>query len=247
MQLIKYAITAFFLFVFPAAYAQKTMAVNHFEKVIISPHIQVAFVKGATEGVTVQHCTVDRGKLHIEVNDKTLRVYLEGAKDIEENKKENRNGHEEMHAIYHGTVVTATVSYKTLNDLSIRGEEMQFLKSAIKGEEFRLKIYGESKVTFNQVELNELQATIYGESTLVLLSGSITNQRYTAYGESTTNALAVKGKNARLTAYGEADFKMNVSDEISIKALGEAKLEYKGNPAINKGLHIGELHITKLD
>jgi hypothetical protein len=51
----------------------------------------------------------------------------------------------------------------------------------------------------------------------------------------------------KVTAFGEAEFRVNVSDRIKITAFGEAKLRYMGNPAIVKGIHIGEMDLAKLD
>ncbi|MBE7178213.1 MAG: DUF2807 domain-containing protein [Mucilaginibacter polytrichastri] len=237
-----------FLFLLPLAGASaQTKSVNPFTKIIVSQHVQATFVEGDKESVTIEKCTVDPGKLHIESDGGVLRVHLEGAKDIEKNEKVTRNGQTERRSLYTGTVVTATITYKTLRELSIRGGETQLCKSPIKGDDFRITVYGESNVTFSSVQLEKLQGVLYGESTLEFQSGSIGDQRYTAYGEGVINSLAVKGNSARLMAYGEAVFRMNVSGQITIKALGEAKLEYKGNPSISKGLHIGDLHISKLD
>ena len=64
-----------------AATAQTKM-VDHFTKVIVSPYIQVTFVEGDEESVTINEIKVDENKLHLEVSSQTLRIYLEGAKDI---------------------------------------------------------------------------------------------------------------------------------------------------------------------
>ncbi len=238
--------TIIIIFVFKATFAQTTTAVNHFDKVIVSPHIQVTFVEGNEESVMIDKSNVSDDKINIEVNGKTLRIYLDGAKEITKNKKVYNNDYKAKQPIYHGTEVTATVTYQTLHELSVRGEETQVCKSLLKGDEFRLKIYGESAVILNEVDLGELQTTIYGESTLEIKSGSIQSQRYVAYGEGKVNSFGISGNTGKITAYGEGDFRMNVSDEIKITAFGEVKLAYKGNPAINKGLHFGELQIDKI-
>jgi len=227
-------------------YAQTT-TVAHFEKIIISPYIQVVFVEGDKEQVDIENCTVDKSKLHMEVNNKTLWVYLEGAKQIPKNEKTYENGYKEKHSIYNGTVVTATITYKMLKDLSIRGEETQICKSPLSAEKFNLKIYGESKVILNEVNFGELHTKLYGESTLEIKAGTIKEQSYTSYGESTINTSAVNGRTGRITSYGEADFTMNVSDRIKVTAFGDAKLHYKGDPEIVKGLHIGDMLIDKMD
>ncbi len=247
MLKLKFSLTILIVFVFEATFAQNTTAVNHFDKIIISPHVQVTFIEGNEESVTIEKSTVSNEKINIEVNNGTLRIYLDGAKEVEKNETVYENGYKEKRPIYKGTVVTATVTYKTLDDLSVRGEETQVCKSLLKGDKFRLKIYGESQVYLNEVSLGELQTTIYGESFLEIKSGTVKNQKYTVYGESKVNSLGINNSTTKITAYGEANFRVNVSDEIKITALGEASVEYKGNPTINKGLHIGEMQINKID
>jgi hypothetical protein len=229
-----------------SVHAQVT-PVKAFEKVIISPYIQVIFVEGDKEEVNIENCTVDKSKLHIEVNGKTLWLYLDDAKQIPKNETTYENGYKEKRSVYKGTVVTATITYKTLNDLSIRGEETQLCKSPLSASKFYLKIYGESKVTLNEVNFGTLYTKLYGESTLEIKAGTIKEQRYTSYGESKINSIAVNGRTGHITSYGEADFTMNASDRIKVTAFGEAKLHYKGDPEIVKGLHIGEMLIDKID
>lgn len=246
MRKLHFFIAALLMFVSFHVYAQTT-TVAHFEKIIISPYIQVTFVEGDKEQVDIENCTVDKSKLHIEVNNKTLWVYLEGAKQIPKNETTYENGYKEKHSIYNNTVVTATITYKMLKDLSIRGEETQVCKSPLSAEKFNLKIYGESKVILNEVNFGELHTKLYGESTLEIKAGTIKEQNYTSYGESKINSIAVNGRTGYITAYGEADFTMNASDKIKVTAFGDAKLHYKGDPEIVKGLHFGEMLIDKMD
>lgn len=246
MHILKTSFAVLLLLIGIRATAQKK-AVDPFDKIIISPYIQVTFVQGNEESVIINDIEVDESKLHIEVDNKTLRVYLEGAKDIPKNEKDYSNGYKETYPLYNKTAVIATVTYKTLNELSIRGEEAQLCKSPINGEEFILRIYGESKVTLNELNLQQLYTTMYGESTLEIKSGSVKEQRYICYGEGKINSLAITGSSSRITAYGEADFKLNVSDRIKITAFGEAKVHYKGNPEIVKGLHFGDMSLNKID
>ena len=225
----------------------QTKMVDHFTKVIVSPYIQVTFVEGDEESVTINQIKVDENKLHIEVSNKTLRIYLEGAKDVPKYEKDHSNEYEGSHPLYQNTTVVATVTYKTLTDLSLRGEETQLCKSVIDAVKFALKIYGESEVIFNELNAQELETTIYGEASLNLKAGSIKEQKYTCYGEGHINSLSIAGNSSRIIAFGEADLKINVSDKIRITAFGDAKLHYKGNPEIVKGIHFGDMIIDKID
>jgi len=246
MQASKTVLSAVLLLVSVSVTAQ-TKTVDHFSKVIVSPYIQVTFVQGDEESVTINDIKVDRDKLHVEVTNKTLRIYLEGAKDIPKNEKDYSDDYEETHPLYNNTSVVATVTYKTLDALSIRGEEEQLCKSAITNDRFTLKIYGESEVTFNEFNLQELQATIYGEGSLKIKSGSVKEQNYTCYGEGRINSLAITGNTSHITAYGDADLKINVSDRIKITAFGDTQVHYKGDPEVVKGLHIGDILVDRMD
>jgi hypothetical protein len=243
---LKISFAALLMLLASTTSAQKK-AVAPFDNVIVSPYIQVTFMQGDEENVMIDHIKVDQSKLHIEVANKTLHIYLEGAKTIPKNEKNPSSEYKETRSLYDKTTVVAVITYKTLNELSIRGEEEQLCKSPIEGDKFTLRIYGESKITFNELNLQKLHTTMYGESVLEIKSGSIREQLYTCYGEGKINTLTITGRSSRITAYGEADFSLNVSDRIKITAFGEAKVHYKGNPEIVKGLHFGDLSIDKID
>jgi hypothetical protein len=117
----------------------------------------------------------------------------------------------------------------------------------LKQDNFKLKIYGESHVIFEQVDLGNLQATIYGGGSLEIKSGTVSDQNFIAYGDSEVKNFAIKGTTAKITAYGDANFQVNASEAIKFTAFGDAKLQYKGNPEIKKGLNIGDVEIDKMD
>lgn len=235
------------LLLIAVAASGQTRMTSPFNKVIVSPYIQVTLVQGDEESVTVNEIYVDSNKLHIEVNDKTLRVYLEGAKDLPKYEKDYSDGVKETHPLYPKTSVVATITYKKLEALSFRGEEDHLCKTPIKGDKLTVKIYGESNVTLSELNLQQFTATLYGEGSLKINAGSVKNQKYTSYGESEVNALAINSSTGKVTAYGRADFKLNVADRIKITSYGEAELHYKGNPVIEKGLHFGDMVINKMD
>ncbi|MCH9660865.1 MAG: DUF2807 domain-containing protein [Bacteroidetes bacterium] len=223
--------------------AQRTVNVESFNKVIISPHIEVTFVEGITESILVENSQVADDKLNIEVAGKTLRVYLEGTKNIPKNKKEYVNGHKIKRPLYKGTQATVTITYVSINEASLRGEERISFQSRFDQEKLRLKIYGESRISFSEVKLDEMHTTIYGESILKMKAGTITKQKIVAYGESKVDMEEISNKETTVTAYGEAEFVLNASDKIKVTAFGEAVIGYKGSPIIKKGINIGDVQI----
>ena len=243
---ILFFITTISILIIETTFGQNVQTVAHFDTVIVSPHIQVNLIEGNKETLTVESISVAEEKLQVEVNGTTLRIYLEDAKEFTKSNTVIENGRKVKRPIYKGTIVVAIITYKTLHELSVRGEEMLVCKSQLNGDSFNLKIYGESQVFINEVKLNELNTTIYGESILKIESGSIKEQKFTAYGEAKINALQIDNQNTKLTAYGETEFKINASKRINITSYGEARLQYKGTAKIKKGLNIGGVKISKI-
>jgi hypothetical protein len=225
----------------------KRVTVDSFDKVIVSPHISVTFVEGTSESVVVHTSTEPIQKLTIEVVGSTLRLYLDGAKTYTDSEKVKGDNYDYKVPIYKGTVITATVAYQNLEELSLRGEEKFLCESTIEQDDFGLTLYGESEVYFNEVQLNNFTTTIYGESYLELKAGSIEDQKITAYGETKVNTLEVDTNRAKITAYGEGSYRVSVKDRLKVTAFGEATIAYQGSPEIKKGIVIGEATIQKIN
>ncbi len=236
----------FVLFSINAFSQTKTISVEDFDKVIVSPHISVTFVQGSQNNIEIHSSTEPLEKLNVEVVGSTLRLYLDGAKTYTDSKKERGDNYSYNKPIYKGTVIMATVTYTQLEELSLRGEEKFVCESILEQSEFRLKLFGESEVFFNEVRLDNLITTIYGESYLELKKGTINNQKITAYGETKINMLDVETNNAKITAYGEGSYRISVKDRLKVTAYGEAVIAYKGSPEVKRGIIIGEATIQKI-
>ena len=235
---------AFFLSFNTLLAQSKIFEVEGFNKVIVSPHIEVTFKKGDTESVIVESISEPIGKFNVEVKNRTLQLYLDGAKVITKSeKKSNYN----KSPIYKGTVVKATVIYKEVETYSLRGEELFLFESPIKAEKLTFNIYGESEVYLKDVTLDELRVVIYGVSFLKIDKGAIAYQKITAYGESSINLLDVTSKRTNITAYGDGNFQFNVSDDLKVTSYGEPTVTYKGDAQVKHGLSFGEVSIVKMN
>ena len=220
----------FFLFAFLSiqsyAYGQaKTIEVNSFDKVVVSPHSEVVCKEGEKESVVIERIDVPFEKLNVKVNKKTLKIFLDGAGITSKSKKEYINGERRRVPVYDGTVVKAIVTYKKLRSLDLRGEETFVFESPIAACDLRMKIYGETTVLMKELTLDEMKATCYGESYLEIKGGKIDKQKFTAYGESEVNAINVDNNITRLTAYGESNFRIHVSENLRVTSYGESTVE----------------------
>lgn len=225
---------------------EKEVKVSSFDKLIISPHIEATLVKGDSEMVVIEDADVSLDKINIDVDGRTLKIYLDGAKTYTKSKKVKYDGMKGRYDLYDGTQATITVIYKDLNKLDVRGEELIKLESPLVQDQFELKQYGESEVLIKSAELENLDVVIYGESVLKIEQGDIAFQKYKTYGESEVDALGISNRSAKITAYGESEFRINVSDRLKVTSYGESEVQYRGNPSIDKGIVLGENTITKI-
>jgi len=248
MSKIKFSVLISFIILgFNSLNAQtKIVQVDEFDEVTVSPHIQVTFIKGEKEEVQIESISVSEDKLNIEVKGNTLNIYLDDAKMTTKSEKVKKGDYAMKQSIYHGTIVKATVIYKNLNELSLRGEQAFVCKSLFEQDELELDIYGECNVFLKEVKLDHLKVAIYGESNLTINSGSTFSQKYVCYGESDVNTKNVSSEETKVTAYGEATVQVKVAAELKVTSYGEATIKYIGNPSISKGIIIGETDIVKI-
>jgi len=247
MKNLTYSLVLLLVCMSQVTLAQTKKAVESFNKVIISPHIETTFVQGDEESVTLLDSTEPEDKINIEVKGGTLRVYLDDAKETTKHESITKDGMKMKVPIYKGKVLTILVTYKNINTLSLRGEQRTLCKSLMDEKKFTLNIYGESQVTFNHVDFNTFNVDIYGESELIIKKGTTAKQNITAYGAGILNLVDVDNKSSKLKAYGEAVFKIQASKSIKFTAYGEATLRYKGDAEVNKGLSFGDSEIKRID
>ena len=247
MKNLKYTAIVIMVFISQTILGQTKKDVSAFNKVVISPHIETIFVQGEEESVTILDSTEPEDKINIEVKGETLRVFLDDAKEVTKHEKVVRNGVKMKVPIYKGKVLTIKVTYKSLKELSLRGEQMTLCESTIDINTFKLKIYGESQVVFNEVQFSDFDVDMYGESKLFIKKGSINRQKITVYGEGEIDLVQVENKTSKLKAFGEAEFMIQSSEHIKFTAYGEAKLRYKGDASISKGISFGDFEISQID
>lgn len=235
------------VFTITASIAQeKTFTVKDFDKVIISPHIEVTLVAGDETSVVIENTKVPMNKINVEVQGGTLRIYLDDAKTVTKSERVSSDKWKGKRAIYNGTMATATITYKTLKNLSVRGEEIVKSKGDITGDELKISLYGETKVFFEGLLLNELTVAIYGSSYLEIAKGQVGRQVYRAYGESEVNTIGMENEETKITAYGESNFRVKVSDRLKVTCYGETTINYEGDPDVDNGIIIGEARVRKI-
>lgn len=229
----------------PLSAQSKVFEVDRFDEIVVSPHIEVIFKEGKESSVRIEAISVPMDKLNVSVENDKLHLYLEDAKITSPSLKDQIKGTCDP-TEYDGTVVRAVVTYERLKSADLRGEQKFVFESKIDSRKLRLKIYGESQVYLNEVEIEDLHVTMYGESELKILKGEVEDQTFTVYGESEVQALSIDNEETKVTVYGEGEFQLNVSEKLIVTSYGEASIEYAGKAKVQKRIIIGETEISKL-
>lgn len=227
--------------------AQKLIKLNNnYDKIIVSPHIEVVFVEGKESSIKIENITVPLEKFKYEIEKETLQVYLEGAKTFTKNKKVVIRDQKRKVPLYKNRVVKLVITYKNVETFSLRGEEKITFKTPLIQKDCKLRIYGKSEVNINSIKVDKLNVSIYGDSYLNIEKGSVNKQKITAYGASKIMSSEVESKETKITVYGDGTFQINASDKIKVSSYGEATVLYKGNAQLKKGIVIGESTIKKV-
>lgn len=237
--------TFVFLFVVSCLQAQEIQKdVKPFTRIIASPRINLILSKGDQEHVRLVYNDVDRGKINIEVRNKTLSIYLDDARKVEKVMRHSdtwRNGR----GIYEGVSVTAYVTYKEIDALEIRGNQELTCRDAIEAEEFRLRAYGENEITLASLKTDFFKASLYGQNDLKIKKGRVVEQKYKLYGENKIDTRNVRSAFASASIFGEGNLKINSSEHVRIDAFGEPDVHVDGGAHVNKRLVIGETHVYR--
>lgn len=220
-------------------------ALPAFEKIIVSPLINLVLVEGDNESIRLEYAGIEPEKINYLVKGKTLQIYLDDAKVTVKTVKQYENGIENRKPIYEDVEVTAYVTYRKLRSLQVRGEENVTCLNPINQPKFKLKLYGESNVTLTSLQTNHLKASLFGQNSLSIQSGNAEVQRYRVYGENRINTENFLTKNTSTSLFGESQLNLNASDQLKVTVLGESDIWYAGEARLNKRLVLGKASIQR--
>jgi hypothetical protein len=238
-------ILAFLVLAVQLSIAQEiTRDLKSFRKIIVSPKINLILEKGDKENIRLVYDNVSPDKINIEVQGRTLRVYLDDAKVTERTLRINDF---ERRGIYHNANITAYVTYRELEHLEIRGNQELTCNGPIRAERFTLKAYGENEIQLASVKTDYMRTSLYGENDLKIKGGKAEYQKYKLFGENKIDTQDLKSYSATTNTYGESRIKLSTQDQLRVNAFGESQISYAGDASVNKGLIFGHTRISKLN
>jgi hypothetical protein len=215
-----------------------------FTRIVASPRINVILEKGDRESIRLVYNNVEETKINIDVNRRTLRIYLDNARKVEK-MSPYEVGRGSRKTMYHGAAITAYVTYTELESLEIRGNQELTCNDPIESEEFRLKAYGENEITLAALKTDFFKASLYGQNGLKIKKGKVVEQKYKLYGENKIDTREMKSAFASASIFGEGNVRINTSEEVRLDAFGEPSIHVNGGAHVNKRLVFGKTLVYK--
>lgn len=215
-----------------------------FRKVIASPHINLVLNKGDQESIRLVYSRVSEDKLNIRQNGKTLHIYLDDAKVTEKTRKD---GYNTRRGIYPDVNVTAYVTYKSLEELEIRGNQELSCLDPIRSKRFTLRAYGENEISLASVNTEYLVTRLYGENSLKIHDGKAQFQKYSLYGQNEIDTSPLKSYSTTANIYGESRLHLSTDDELKVNSFGEGQVLYNGDAKVNERLIFGQTRISRIE
>jgi hypothetical protein len=215
-----------------------------FSRIIVSPHINLILKEGEKEGIRLEYHGVNLRDINIEVEGKTLRIFLKDARVTDKTERRHGNFHRSK---YSDVSITAYVTYTMLENLEIRGNQELTCLSPLRSKKFKLRAYGENEINLSSVNTAYFKANLYGENTLKIKGGKADYQKYKVYGENKIDATRMKSYSAVTMLFGESEIDLYSQDELRISSFGEARISYTGDPFVSRGLVFGKTRIRRND
>jgi hypothetical protein len=228
---------------FALAQEEVIRKVPSFNKISVSPKINLVLEKGEKESVRIVYSNVVANKINVEVVSDKLRIYLDDARLVDKRQRVSDDNYSTKVSVYHDAIVTAYVTYRFIKELEMRGAETLTCENEIEADKFKLKVYGEAEVNLASLKTHKFKASLYGENTIKIKSGESVHQVYRLFGENKIDTRGLESTTASARIYGEGRLKMKASDEVRINAFGEPEIDISGNPHISRGIIIGRSNI----
>lgn len=220
-----------------------TEALPGFNKITVSPMINLVLSQGEDEHIRIEYDGIDPEKINYSVRGKRLRIYLDDARYTVKNEETIKDGYSQKVPVYKGAKVTAYVTYKSLKNLQVRGEEKVICEDSLVSKKFKIKLFGETEVDLAFLQTGRLKIHAFGENELIIRAGNSEVQTFRLFGENKINTENMYAESIASSFFGESSLKLYASEELSLWGFGEVKMQYSGQPQLKRFV-IGTTSVT---
>jgi hypothetical protein len=227
----------------PACSQSFERKLRSFDKIVVSPRINLVLIPGEKESIRIDYSGVDEEKIVVDQKGRKLHIYLKDARifDIGERKDDMFDRRER----YRHATLTAYVTFRHLTLIETRGEGDVYCDGTITSKKLKIRAYGTTDVRLAYVDAATLKARLYGENTMTILDGDAGHLSYKMYGVNRIDTRGLQSVTSNTTIYGEGRITLNTTEEVHVNSFGEPSLYVSGDPIISKGIVIGRPNIRR--
>ncbi|CAN5824362.1 hypothetical protein BH24BAC1_BH24BAC1_25330 [soil metagenome] len=233
--------TSLFLIFSLAALAQnrEERQVAPFTKINLSGPMDVVLEKGSAEAVRIETQNLDPQKVLTEVQNGTLKVYLE--KGSEKGMKNIRTKvfvtYRNLHAIDRSGSGNLTV----LSDLSApqfsfksSGSRNLTCKGSIKADQINFSASGSGNQEMAGFQTDLLNLSQSGSGNLKVSSGRARTINLEASGSGNIDGFGLNSEVCRVKQSGSGNLTISTSETLEVSMHGSGNILYKGSPNVRK-------------
>lgn len=204
----------------------------HFTRVYVSDHIDLLLEKGKSPSTVVSYENAEAEDIHLEVNGSTLRIFMEGCR---RGCRDNQ---------YHNAHVQVHLNYQILEKLVVMGEQTVEHLGEIRQDSFVLKAFGENEIRLDSIYTQYLKLSLFGDSQLYTRVGIVNDMILKTFGDQQVNLANLAIQNSKVKVFGESELDLQVHETLRLSVMGNADIQFNGNPWVYRRLVLGEVSIS---
>ncbi|MEM9859526.1 MAG: DUF2807 domain-containing protein [Bacteroidota bacterium] len=248
----KLYVTLIFCIGFTLAIGQtndNTLTINeigYFNKISIGPHVNLHFVQGDEEEIKVDYRRIDEEDIHVKIVGKTLKIYLDKAKNLPKKVKVYNGKYKEKVSVYDRSRVTAYVTVRDLKKIQSKGEEFIYSDKPLVVDKLKIKSYGASEIRLASLKADRLKAVLWGDHDLRIKDGMVKKQVLKGIGDNNIQNEDLVTFVTKVGVLGDTEVDVNAKDYLRLSSLGESTVKYSGMPRVNRWFTIGDNNMYRV-
>ncbi|RZJ52063.1 MAG: DUF2807 domain-containing protein [Flavobacterium sp.] len=189
----------------------ETRNTSDYDGIKVSGSFDVDLVSGKEGNITIKGEENLLSYVKVEVEENTLKIYIQKNTSIRTNKK-----------------IHVTVPFEKISELNLSGSGNIQTKNDIKNDKFTAKLSGSGNFNL-AIDSNDIDLNVSGSGN-VLLKGNATNFATKLSGSGDINALDLKSKNVDANVSGSGNTKVSCNENLTARVSGSGNIKYGGNP-----------------
>jgi hypothetical protein len=207
----------------------ETRDLPEFSSVSMEGHADLTLVHGSAPSIIIETDPETLEHLKVEVENGRLVLSMKSWLD---------------HLFHSWKKVTYTVTYTTLNAVSVSGSG-KVQAAEIEADSFKFHISGSGSFATKQLTARDLELRISGSAN-VDLAGTVQHEAMRISGSGKVVARDLVCQTADVSVSGSGDLALNVSEKLDVSISGSASVRYLGSPKIQQSIS-GSGSIKQLD